>query len=74
MAVETVRAELVQGNIIVWDIEKGRKLYRLGFYGKPLGIPKPKSADFNAPLVLDIIEAVYLVEEGLLEVYEDGES
>lgn len=72
MAVETVRAELVQGNIIVWDIEKGRKLYRLGFYGKPLGIPKPKSADFNAPLVLDIIEAVYLVEEGLLEVYEDG--
>ena len=72
MAGGAVRAELVQGNIIVWDVEMGRRLYRLGFYGKPLGIPKPKSADFDVPLVLDIIEAVYLVEEGLLEVYEDG--
>jgi len=62
----------VQGNIIVWDVEKSRSLYKLGFYGKPLGISKPKSADFNAPLVLDIIEAVYLAEKGLLEVYENG--
>ncbi len=72
MTGEVIRAELVQGNIIVWDVEKGRKLYRLGFYGKPLGVSKPKSAEFDAPLVLDIIEAVYLTEEGWLEVYEDG--
>jgi tRNA-intron endonuclease len=72
MAGEAVRAELVQGNIIVWDVERGRRLYKLGFYGKPLGISKPKSAEFDVPLVLDIIEAVYLVEEELLEVYEDG--
>lgn len=69
---EAIRAEFVQGNIIVWDVENGRKLYRLGFYGKPLGISKPKSAEFDAPLVLDIIEAVYLMEENLLEVYENG--
>jgi len=69
---EVVKAELVQGNIIVWDVGKARRLYKLGFYGRPLGISKPKSADFNAPLVLDIIEAVYLAEKGLLEVYEDG--
>ncbi|MCD6312996.1 MAG: tRNA-intron lyase [Thaumarchaeota archaeon] len=67
-----IKAELVQGNIIVWNVEKSRSLYKLGFYGKPLGISKPKSADFNAPLVLDIIEAVYLAEKGLLEVYENG--
>ncbi|MEM0329309.1 MAG: tRNA-intron lyase [Nitrososphaerota archaeon] len=72
MVGEAIRAELVQGNIIVWDAESGRKLYRMGFYGKPLGISKPKSAEFDAPLILDIIEAVYLVEENLLEVYEDG--
>ncbi len=72
MSGEVVRAELVQGNIIVWDVERGRDLYRFGYYGKPLGISKPKSADFNAPLVLDIIEAIYLAEKGILEVYEDG--
>lgn len=72
MVGEAIRAELVQGNIIVWDAESGRKLYKAGFYGKPLGISKPKSAEFDAPLILDIIEAVYLVEENLLEVYEDG--
>ena len=67
-----IRAELIQGNIIVWDIESGRELYKLGYYGKPLGISKPKSFDFDAPLILDIIEAVYLVEKNLLEVYENG--
>jgi tRNA-intron endonuclease len=72
MSKEAVRAELVQGNIIVWDAERGRWLYKLGFYGKPLGISKPRSAEFDAPLVLDIIEAIYLAEEGLLEVYEEG--
>ena len=67
-----IRAELIQGNIIVWDIESGRELYKLGYYGKPLGISKPKSLDFDAPLILDIIEAVYLTEKNILEVYEDG--
>ncbi len=67
-----IRAELIQGNIIVWDIGSGRELYKLGYYGKPLGISKPKSLDFDAPLILDVIEAVYLVEKNILEVYEDG--
>jgi len=69
-----VKAELVQGNVIVWDIEQGRELYRMGFYGKPLGISKPKSADFNAPLILDIIEAAYLVEKKILKIYKSGEG
>lgn len=70
MSEEKIRAELINGTIIVWDIDKGRKLYRSAFYGKPLGISKPKSPEFDVPLILDIIEAVYLVEKGELEVYE----
>lgn len=70
MSGDKVKAELIHGTIIVWDIERGRELYRSGFYGKPLGISKPKSPDFNVPLILDIIEGVYLVEKGALEVYE----
>lgn len=72
MSGERIRAELIHGTVIVWDVDGGRELYRLGFYGKPLGISKPKSIDFNAPLILDIIEAVYLVEKGKLQVYEGG--
>ena len=68
-----IEAELIQDNIIVWKVEDGRRLYREGFYGKPLGIPKPKTPDFDAPLILDIIEAVYLVEKNILRVIKDGE-
>lgn len=70
---ERIIADLVQDNIIVWDVEKGRELYKLGYYGKPLGIPKPKTFDFNAPLILDVIEAVYLVEKGIISV-KKGDS
>ncbi|HEW94292.1 tRNA-intron lyase [Candidatus Geothermarchaeota archaeon] len=61
--------------VIIWDTEEARELWKLGFYGKPLGIPKPKSPDFESPLILDLIESLYLVDEGLLKVYDiDGEE
>jgi len=69
-----IEAELIQGNVIVWNIEQSRELYKMGFYGKPLGISKPKSADFDVPLILDVIEAAYLVEKGILKVYESGKE
>ena len=69
---EKIIADLVQDNIIVWDIRKGRELYKLGYYGKPLGIPKPKTFDFEAPLILDVIEAVYLVEKGIISVKKNN--
>lgn len=60
---------LVGSRIIVWDINEANRLYRLGFYGKPVGIPKPKPGqEFQAPLTLDIMEAIYLQEKGLLEI------
>lgn len=56
--------------VIIWDIEEGRKIYKLGYYGKPSGIRKPKSFDFNRPLELDLLESVYLVKKGILQVKE----
>ena len=32
------------------------------FYGKPIGIPKPKIEEIDAPLILDLIEGLYLLE------------
>jgi len=54
--------------VVVWDIEESRKLWSMGFYGKPIGIAKPKSPDFESPLILDLVETLYLMEEDLLEV------
>ena len=63
-----MQAELVGNRIIVWNIEEARSLFKEGFYGKPLGIPKPKNAEFNAPLVLDLIEGCYLLEKGKISI------
>lgn len=66
------RGELIENRVVVWDFEEARKLYGRGFYGKPLGIPKPKGPDFEAPLLLDLMEAHYLMEKGILEIHEEG--
>jgi len=68
------RAELVGNFLVVWDVEQARAIYKLGFYGKPLGIPKPKGANFRAPLILDLLEGLYLAEKGLLSVYRGPEG
>jgi tRNA-intron endonuclease len=62
----TVEA-LADSRLIVWNPSEARRLYNNGFYGKPLGIPKPRE-DFEAPLVLDPIEGLYLREKGRIHV------
>lgn len=57
----------------MWKLEEARDLFKEGFYGKPLGIPKPKGADFDAPLILDLIEGYHLVKVGRLSVYRGAE-
>jgi len=64
---ETV-AELVNDRLIVWDIEDSRKLYKMGYFGKPIGVPKPKDFEFEAPLTLDLIEGLYLARKELIRV------
>lgn len=64
-----IKGELVENRVIIWDINDSRELYSSGFYGKPLGISKPKGKDFDAPLILDLIEAYYLVRKKVLKVY-----
>jgi len=59
---------LKDGRLVVWSLQESRRLYATGFYGKPLGIPKPKE-DFEAPLILDPIEGVYLLEKEMISVY-----
>ncbi|MDG6957902.1 MAG: tRNA-intron lyase, partial [Nitrososphaerota archaeon] len=53
------RGRLFENRIVVWDIEDSRRLFKEGYYGKPLGIPKPKDFEFDAPLILDLMEGYY---------------
>ena len=57
-----LKSELIENRIIVWNIEDSRKLFSQGYYGKPIGIPKPKIEEIDAPLILDLIEGLYLLE------------
>jgi len=63
-------AEFIENFLVVWDPKKGSELYKLGFYGKPLGIAKPKIAEFQVPLLLDLMEGLYLAEKKMIKVYE----
>lgn len=71
---KTFTAEFVENSLIIWNPEEGSELFKLGFYGKPLGIPKPKTAEFEVPLILDLIEGLYLAEERLIKVIEGPEK
>lgn len=67
---KAAKVELVENFLIVWDTASGSELYRLGYYGKPLGIAKPKTPEFKVPLILDLMEGLYLAEKGTIVVYE----
>ena len=58
----------VENRIVVWSIQESRIFFGNGYYGKPLGVPKPKGTQFDTPLILDLIEGCYLVQTGKLKV------
>lgn len=71
---EKIGVELIENFLVVWDPAEGSELYKKGFYGKPLGIAKPKIPEFNVPLILDLMEGLYLVEKGVISIYEGSKK
>jgi len=65
-----IKVELIENFLVVWNSTEGSQLYKTEFYGKPLGIPKPKIPEFNVPLLLDLMEGQYLAEKGMITIYE----
>ena len=73
MPAKTV-AELLEDNrLVVWSPINARLLFNDRFYGKPLGIPRP-TEDFDAPLLLDPVEALYLLEKKEVKVQRRGKN
>ena len=69
---QRAKGRLFENRVVVWDIDASRRLFKEGYYGKPLGIPKPKDFDFDAPLILDLMEGYYLVTKKVLEVEDQS--
>ncbi len=68
------KVELIENFLVVWDPTEGSQLYKMGYYGKPLGISKPKIPEFKVPLVLDLMEGLYLAQKGLIVIHEGSGS
>jgi len=68
---QKIKVELVDNFLIVWNPQEGSSLYKAAYYGKPIGISKPKIPEFEVPLILDLMEGIYLAETKQIEVIEN---
>ncbi len=71
---EKIDVELLENFLVVWNGTEGSQLYKNGYYGKPVGISKPKVPEFEVPLILDLMEGLYLTEKGVISVYEGADK
>ncbi len=74
MPKKKIEVEFIENFLVVWDPIDGSELYKMGFYGKPVGIPKPKIPEFKVPLILDLMEGLYLAEKKIITIYEGEEK
>ena len=65
-----MKGELLENRIVVWDLKDSQKLFTQGYYGKPIGISKPKVDEINAPLILDLIEGFYLLQKSKIRIFK----
>lgn len=66
-------AQIVGPMAVVWDPLGALSLYREGYFGKPIGIRKPRSMDFEKPIMLSFTELLYLAGAGRVK-FEGGEG
>jgi tRNA-intron endonuclease len=69
---QKAKGRLFENRVVVWDIETSRRIFKEGYYGKPLGVPKPKDFEFDAPLILDLMEAYYLTIRRVITVEDQA--
>ena len=63
-----MKGELIDNRIVVWNIKESKKLFSSGYFGKPIGISKPKIDEINVPLILDLIEGYYLLQKSKINI------
>ena len=66
-----MKCELIENRLIVWNLSDSKKLFTNGYYGKPIGISKPKPNEINVPLILDLIEGYYLMLKSKIQIFQN---
>ena len=66
-----MKCELIENRLIVWNLSDSKKLFTSGYYGKPIGISKPKPNEINVPLILDLIEGYYLMLKSKIQIFKN---
>ena len=69
-----MKGDLIENRIVVWNIKDSQNLFKHGYFGKPIGIPKPKTDEINVPLILDLIEGCYLQEISKIKIYKNNKK
>ena len=69
-----MKGDLIENRIVIWDIKDSQNLFEHGYFGKPIGIPKPKTGEINVPLILDLIEGCYLQEISKIQIYKNNKK
>ena len=71
---ELITADLKENRLVVWNLEDSKRLFASGFFGKPIGIPKPRQDEFEVPIILDLLEGYYLSSKKEIQVVGDGKK
>ncbi len=67
-----VKVILIGDRGIILNNAIGQRVYAEGYYGKPIGINKPKPNEpFKQPLQLSLYELIYLLEKGKITVLNE---
>jgi tRNA-intron endonuclease len=66
-----LKSELIENRLIIWNVVDANKLFTNGYYGKPIGISKPKQNEIDVPLILDLIEGYYLMIKSKIQIFRN---
>ncbi|HLI46337.1 MAG TPA: tRNA-intron lyase [Geobacterales bacterium] len=65
------KAVYVGGFFVILDEDEASSLYREGFYGRPLGIEKPKTPIFRSKTILSFYEVLYLKSSKRIDIIDE---
>lgn len=69
-----VKVHFTGTKAIIWNATDGNELFHYGYYGKPIGIKKPKGSFIDRPFELTLLEALYLHEQNLITINYNNKS
>jgi len=69
-----IKASLEGHRIVIWSPEDGYLLFEAGFFGKPLGIRKPKLYRYKVPYELSFYDGLYLLDRNVIRIFRDSKK